>query len=88
MTTYRRTADVEAAPMQGETVLFNPGTSQFCVLNETAAFLWGLLEEPQTEEQLRERLCRAFDGVEPAAAEKDVREVLEQFAALGVAVPV
>ena len=88
MATYRRVADVEAAPMQGETVIFNPATNQFCVLNETAAFLWQLLEEPRTEEQLRDDLRGAFDGVDATAAERDVREALEQFAALGIAAPV
>ena len=74
--------------MHGETVLYNPGTNKFCVLNETAAFLWELLEETQTEAQLCERLCGEFDGVEMAAAERDVRATLEQFAALEIAVQV
>jgi hypothetical protein len=74
--------------MQDEAVLFNPVTKQFCVLNETAAFLWGLLEKPQSEEDLSSQLCREFDGVERSEAAEDVQATLRQFAELKVVVSV
>lgn len=84
MIRYTRSAGVEAAPMQDETVLYNPASKQFCLLNETAAFLWDLLEAPQTEEDLAAELCDAFDGVDAEMATRDVRRTLQQLTDLGI----
>src|SRR5437867_13104136 len=60
---YRRVATVEAAPMQDETILFNPATNSFCVLNPSAALVWQSLETPQPATVLASQLCEAFEGV-------------------------
>ena len=74
--------------MQGETVLFNPQTKKFCVLNETAAFLWDQLDQPRTEAELRERLLAEFDGVNESLADQDVRTTLKQFTDLDITIVV
>lgn len=74
--------------MQDETVLFNPATKQFCVLNATAAFLWEQLAEPQTEAELSTRLCGAFEGVEGPVAARDVQATLHRLTDLKVVVSV
>ena len=79
---YQRKVDIEAAPMEGETVLYHPDTRKFCVLNDTAAYLWTLLEQPRSEAQLCEGLLGAFDGVDAEAVRQDVRSTLEEFEAL------
>ena len=84
MTLYARQSGVEVAPMQDETVLFNPATKKFCVLNETAAHLWMLLEQPRAEAELAAGLCDEFDGVDPGVAARDVRATLNQLVDLGV----
>ena len=86
MTEYRRNPTVEAAPMSGETVLYNPDTNQFCVLNETAAFIWEALEEPKTQRQLCDGLLAEFEGVDLEAAERDVEATLSQFKTMAIAV--
>ncbi len=88
MTRYQRNPAVEAAPMQDEAVLFNPATKQFCVLNETAAFLWKQLEEPLSEADLSSRLCTEFAGVDAPVAARDVEQTLRQFTDLKIVVPV
>lgn len=76
---FRRKEGVESAPMQGETVVYNPATRRFCVLNATAAFIWELLKDARTPEEIAARVCEEFDGVAPADAERDVRDALEQL---------
>lgn len=81
---YRRNPDIEAAPMQGEAILFDPVSNRFCLLNGTAAFIWETLERPATVEQLSAEVCREFDAPEPARVERDVREALVRFTELAL----
>lgn len=46
------------------------------VLNETAEFLWKLLKEGCTEEELVNSLCEEYDTDEKTASE-DIREFIE-----------
>lgn len=85
--TYRRNPDIEAAPMQGESILFDPASNKFCLLNGTAAFVWEQLATPATIEHISRELCSHFDTPEPARVEQDVREVLDRFVELALISP-
>ena len=47
--------------------------------NETGAFLWSLLDAPQTADSLTEALCQAFD-VDDDTARRDVHAFLQRLA--------
>ncbi|TFG51429.1 MAG: PqqD family protein [Gemmatimonadales bacterium] len=81
-TLYRRNPAIEAAPMQGESILFDPATNRFCLLNDTAAAVWERLASPATVEQLSAELLLHFETPAPALVEQDVRAALQQFAEL------
>lgn len=81
---YRRGGGVEAAPMEGETLLYHSSTRKFCRLNATAAFLWERLAEPMTVEQLAAELCTAFDGVEIDRARQDAQGAVDELQALSI----
>lgn len=81
---YRQAPGVDVAPLREETVLYNPSTTKFCVLNQTAAFVWDALAEPRSAAEIRDQLCAAFEGVEPQAALDDVQGVLREFGELGL----
>lgn len=83
---YRRRAGVEAAPMQDETILFDPATKRFCLLNGTAAFLWERLQQPCTLEQVSADLCQNFAGAEAGAVQQDVQAALRQLTDLAFVV--
>ncbi len=55
-------------PVGNNVVNFNAAIT----LNETAAFLWELLQEDTTAEALAEKLCENYD-VTPDSAERDVK---------------
>jgi len=78
-TTYRRNPAVEASAMKEESLLFNPGSSKFCLLNETAAFLWERLERPSTADELARAVCDRFEGVARDRAEQDVQTWLRRL---------
>jgi hypothetical protein len=40
MVTYRRNPTVEPSSMKSESLLFNPSSRKFCLLNETATCVW------------------------------------------------
>lgn len=68
--------------MQGESILFDPASNKFCLLNGTAAFVWEQLATPATIDHISQELCRHFETAEPARVEQDVREVLDRFVEL------
>ena len=83
---YHRRAGVEAAPMQDETILFDPATKRFCLLNGTAAFLWERLQQPCTVEQVSADLCDSFSGADWGAVLQDVQAALQQLTDLAFVV--
>ena len=68
--------------MQGESILFDPATNRFCLLNDTAAAVWERLASPATIEQLSAELLLRFDAPTPALVEQDVRAAMEKFTEL------
>jgi len=84
---YLRRAGVDMAPLHGETVLFDPRSNRFCVLNRTGAALWSQLETGGTPEDLAAFLCQTFEGLGPGAAQQDVAEFLAEMTSLDLVVP-
>ncbi len=80
---YRRNPQVEAAPMQAETMLFNPGSNQFCLLNATAAFIWEQIDNSGDAHELAAKICERFADASPAEAEADVNKVVGELQSLG-----
>jgi hypothetical protein len=77
-----RNRAVEVAPMKDETVLFQPETSKFCLLNVTAAFVWNQLETPHAVPELAQKLCEHFDGVSSPKAVQDVEMIVNELLSL------
>lgn len=82
----RRNPKIEEAPLEKELMLFDPDTSSFFVLNRTMASIWHGCDGTLTPAGIVERLTREFDGVDPAAAEADVRQALEDLILKGLLV--
>jgi PqqD family protein of HPr-rel-A system len=82
MKQYRQADDVETAPMRDETLLYSPASNKFYVLNETAAFLWDVLQVPCSEDLLLEKLCASFEVEDVTVATEEVRQTLQQFSEL------
>ncbi|HSP94949.1 MAG TPA: PqqD family protein [Thermoanaerobaculia bacterium] len=80
----QRNPKIEEAPLQKELMLFDPETSQFFVLNGTMAAIWRGCQENSTPADIVERLTQEFEGVDPAAAEADVRQALEDLISKGL----
>lgn len=72
--------------MHGETILFNPESNKFCVLNQTAAFVWSKLEKPSTANALVDELCKSFESAAAGDVAKDVTKVLEEMQKLNFVV--
>ena len=77
-----RNPSVDFAPMKNESVLFQPKTNQFCLLNATATFLWTQLDQPRSISELADRLCQRFDAVNMTEAVRDVEKVVEELRTL------
>lgn len=82
----RRGALVDTSFVGERAILYQRESRQAIVLNPTGTTLWQFLSEPQTREQLTQKLCERFEGLETERARADVetfitdltaREVLE-----------
>jgi coenzyme PQQ synthesis protein D (PqqD) len=78
---------VDFTPMKNESVLFQPRTNQFCLLNATATFIWSEIEQPRTVSELANTLCNHFHGVSFAEAVRDVEQMVDQLSSLGCLAP-
>lgn len=76
---FVRSAGVEMAPMKQETVLFNPANNKFCVLNQTAAYIWEQLEQPRSLEEISASLAATFANVSFDTAKDDVSRALDEL---------
>ena len=74
--------------MKDETVLFNPGNNKFCVLNRTAALIWGWLESPRSEEDIVQALGERFRNAPRAQIESDVQAALRELRSIDCVVSV
>ena len=68
--------------MKNESVLFQPKTNQFCLLNATATFLWSQLDHPRSVSELAQRLSQQFDCVTMAEALRDVEKLVNELRSL------
>src|SRR2546430_6598602 len=80
---YSQDPSAESAPLQHETVLLQPQAKTFCLLNQTAAFLWNEISAPIAAELIAQRLAGAFEGVRPEQVTRDVDSTLWQLVSLG-----
>ena len=80
--TYARSSSIEMAPLQDETILFDPGQNRFCVLNRTATFIWNRLATSLTTEALAAELCESFSGISTETALLDAERTLELLMSL------
>jgi coenzyme PQQ synthesis protein D (PqqD) len=77
-----RNPAVDVAPMKNESVLFQPQTNQFCLLNVTATFIWNQLERPHSNLELAQILCDHFDGVSSPRAIQDIEQIVDKLLTL------
>ena len=85
-TVYRRIPTIEMAPLQDETILFDPQKNQFCLLNRTASFIWNQLATPTSSHALGSKMCQRFSGVALDNAVRDANGVLEEMRSLNFVV--
>lgn len=87
MTIFRRNLKIESAPLDAESILFNPDTKQFVKLNQTSAAIWNRLADGATVDEIADTLCQMFDGVLPDQAKQDANKTLDEMLRLGLVSP-
>ncbi len=74
---YHRNPDVYDAGLDGEICIFNPHNSNYVTLNETASFLWEILETPMNISQI-EKLVSENYNIEKNFNIVDIKKFLDQ----------
>lgn len=88
MAAYQKNADVVFRTIADEFILVPirqkaVDLKSVFTLNETGAFVWGLIDGTMTDRGIEEALVRDF-SVEPVQARRDVSELLGQLEAAGL----
>ena len=78
-----RSAAVLTAELDGEAVVYSPGTGAAVVLNATAALVWSSLDGASTLDALAGRLATTF-GADPEQVRTQLVEVARGFGANGL----
>lgn len=78
-----RAAAVLTAELDGEAVLYHPGTGAAVVLNATAALVWSSLDGASTLDAVASRLARTFSA-DPDEVRIEVVEVVRGFGCQGL----
>jgi hypothetical protein len=82
--TYRRTRDLLEAELGYDIVALDALKGRTFGFNESAAWAWKLLENPQTIISLTSAMLERFDHVDESTCEADLREILREFEACGL----
>lgn len=81
-TAYVRNSSIEMAPLQDETILFDPAQNRFCVLNRAASFIWNQLSTAQATDTLVAEICGSFSGVSVEVALPDTNRAVQELLSL------
>lgn len=82
---WRRDARLPYQEIQGEAVVVVPARRESHRLDQVATFLWTALAKERTAGELAAALCEEYE-VEPAEAERDVRQFLASLEEKGLVV--
>lgn len=82
----RRNDTLPCQEIGGRAVIVCPARRELHQLDETATFLWHLMDRPRSVGELAEALCEEFD-VDPERAERDIRSFLGDLERKGLASP-
>jgi len=80
----RSTSDVEVAPLEDGSILFDPSSKQFYMLNRSAAMLWEELENESSSDELAGKLCAQFPDLSMDDARRDVEQALNDLSEAGL----
>jgi hypothetical protein len=75
---YKRSAQVKVKKVGKNTALYVSEQKGIHVLNETAFFIWEVLRDPFTFDELLYMLSKAFKG-DTTKMEEDLHEILDLF---------
>ncbi len=84
MNVFQRNPKIEAAPFEGEAILYNPESKQFVKLNRTTALIWDHIAKGATLDDIATVICNTFDGVLLEQAKHDSGAALDEMVRLGL----
>ncbi len=85
-TRYRRRSSTRFRKVFEEGLLLDQEVARLHVLNPVAAFLWELLAEPRSADELLQAILEEFD-VDPRTARSDIQDFLDETTAAGLLEP-
>jgi PqqD family protein of HPr-rel-A system len=86
-TTWRRDPTLPFQRMDEDAIVVDPRTREVHLLNETAARIWELLEEPSSVDELTEVLADEFEGAPPEALRLEVEAFVTDLGGKGLLLP-
>ncbi len=79
----RRRPNLRGEAIGGDYIILDRDGEQVHQLNETASFIWTLIDGERRVDEIVDALCEAYD-VPRERAHRDVNDVIESFVAAGL----
>ena len=83
LSTVLQSKDQLSCDLAGEAALLNMKTGLYYCLNPMGAWIWNLIQQPKTLQELRDSLLKEYE-VEPSRCESDLLSLIEQLEAEGL----
>jgi hypothetical protein len=83
VTTYKRAVNLMEAELGDELVALDPTEGACFGFNNVAASVWGLLDQPKSFGQLREKLMAEYE-VDPGQCDRELKQLLNDMSAKGL----
>lgn len=80
----RRKQEIRQKELGPDTLLYSPTGESLHVLNATSAFLWELMQEPQTLDGMEAAMRKQFDVRASDDVRTDVGRILVEFQEAGL----
>jgi hypothetical protein len=68
---------IMAEQFDGSGLVFDPETNAAVSINKTGVFLWNLLKDGRSEQEMAAAILERYDGVTPEKADADVKVFLD-----------
>jgi hypothetical protein len=79
-----RAPDIEVAPLEDGSILFDAESKKFFMLNSSASLIWDELGSPASPDELATKLQARFPNLELDDARRDVDAALGTLTELGL----
>src|SRR5215831_13660675 len=83
ISTVRRTVDQVSCDMAGEAIVLNMKSGLYFEMDQVAALIWNLLENPRTVGEIRDAIMKEYE-IDSNTCDQDLKSFLDHLQSAGL----